>query len=226
MSRGWSARSAAERRALAAAFVARHGAELLLDDEGEPPAASGRSRAVPFAGLHAALRRSGPLPGDVTEGLRADPALREDFVLLLWRSARQHLPRAAAAAGRGGLNRREAGGFVLRIVASRSGGDQVYLLIDFPEEIGLTAAEAGPEDDAETNLPEAARPDRPGSGHETPNPASPGTAPAWIVVRTAPGEFLKRDLPPPESRTVRLLATADDPLIRAVREPGSEIFLL
>ncbi len=47
-----------------------------------------------------------------------------------------------------------------------------------------------------------------------------------MVVRTADGEFLKQALPSPEDRTVRLVMEADDPLIRAVAEPASEIYLL
>ena len=291
MSKAWSARSAAERREVEAAFVARHGAELLLDGDAEPPseAETGTPRArrrLPFAHLHAALAGGGPLPPEVSEVLRTDPEIRDDFALLLERSAWQHLPRAAAAAGRDGLERREAGGFVLRVVASRAGRDQVYLLVELPEEVlvGADAPEGEPErepagdragdrvgdrvgaeakpipgPDAGLGPDAGAAPDAgsqseagsgSGSGLEAapaatlPEPARehtgtparrPGevptsgptkTAPGRIVVRTAGGEFLKRALPSPEARTIRLVMAADDPLVRAVAEPASEIFLL
>ena len=295
MSKAWSARSAAERKEVEAAFVARHGAELLLDGDAEPPseAETGTPRArrrLPFAHLHAALAGGGPLPPEVSEVLRTDPGTRDDFALLLERSAWQHLPRAAAAAaaGQGGLERREAGGFVLRVVASRAGRDQVYLLVELPEEVlvGADAPEGEPEREPAGNragdragdrtsgragaeakpipgpdaglgpdagaAPDAGSQSEAGSGLEAapapaatlPEPAPehrgtparrPGevptsgptkTAPGRIVVRTAGGEFLKRALPSPEARTIRLVMAADDPLVRAVAEPASEIFLL
>ena len=214
MSKAWNARSAEERREAEAAFVARHGAGLLLDGDAEPADTAGTRSAgrraeagagegagaepgagpestqrVPFARLYAALHGGGPLPPEVTEARRGDRGLRDDFALLVERSARQHLPRAAAAAGLEDLRRREAGGFTVRLVASRAGDDQVYLLVELPEE------------------PRA------------------GT-PARLVVRTADGEFLKQALPTPEARTIRLVMAADDPLVRAVSEPASELFLL
>ena len=87
---------------------------------------------------------------------------------------------------------------------------------------GLEAAPAA-------TLPEPAREHtgtparRPG---EVPTSGPTKTAPGRIVVRTAGGEFLKRALPSPEARTIRLVMAADDPLVRAVAEPASEIFLL
>lgn len=220
MSKAWNARSPEERREVEAAFVARHGAELLLDGDAETADAAGtrpgetRAEAgggeragagavewagaetgtepgarVPFARLYAALHGGGPLPHEVSAALRGDRGLRDDFALLLERCARQHLPRAAAAAGREDLRRREAGGFVVRLVASRAGDDQVYLLVELPAE---TRADA----------------------------------PERLVVRTADGEFLKQALPSPEARTIRLVMAADDPLVRAVSEPASEVFLL
>ena len=196
MSKAWSARSEAERKAVEAAFVARHGAGLLLDGDSElPPPADFQprteARRLPFGRLYSALRDGGPMPPEVSEALRADPELREDFALLLQRCAWQHLPRAAAAAGHEGLHRREAGGFVLRLVASRADRDQVYLLIELPEEAGAAAG-----------------------------------APERIVVKTPAGEFLKRELSTPEARTIRLLIAADDPLAKAVAEPANEVFLL
>ena len=236
MSKAWSERSAAERQALEAAFVARHGAELLLDVDSQEarerdPGTPRTPRRPPFARLHAAVHSGGPLPADVSEALRADPELREDFGLLLQRSAWQHLPRAAAAAGREALHRREAGGFTLRLVASRAGPDQVYLLIELPEESPPGDTDPAPE------------PERGGAGGHAPPglkheagpihgprgnaPLGPTVAvPGQIVVKTAGGEFLKQDLPPPEARTIRLVMAADDTLVRAVGEPASEIFLL
>ena len=230
MSKAWNARSPEERREVEAAFVARHRARLLLDGDAETAGASGtrpgetraeagagegvgadagaetgtepeagagtragtgtgRGPRVPFARLYAALHGGGPLPPEVSAALRGDRGLRDDFALLLERCAWQHLPRAAAAAGREDLRRREAGGFVVRLVASRAGDDQVYLLVELPEE-----TRAG--------------------------------APGRLVVRTADGEFLKQALPSPEARTIRLVMTADDPLVQAVAEPASEVFLL
>jgi len=247
MSRPWSARSEAERKRMEAAFVARHGAEMLLDGDSEPPPATGDElppgtlrpgRRLPFAHLHASLRGGRPLPPEVSAALRSDPALRDDFALLVRRSARQHLPRAAAAAGREGILRREAGGFVVRLVASRAGRDQVYLLVELPEEVAAEAqVRAGPDANGSGRQPAEVRAadDRiggepaPDAAGGTPPPAARRAAPAApdrMVVRTADGEFLKQALPSPEDRTVRLVMEADDPLIRAVAEPASEIYLL
>ena len=258
MTKAWSARNAAERRDLEAAFVARHGAELLLDGDAEPPPdadprARPTGRRAPFSLLYASLHRSGPLPAEISEALRADPDLRDDFTLLLERNAWQHLPRAAAAAGRDGLERREGGGFVLRVVESRAAGEQVYLLIELPEAptrgAGIPEREPAtdepspvPGPDAESQ-PEAGTeagagdaPPAPASKHPTggpaprpgerPVPGSTEAAPDRLVVRTAEGEYLKRALPSPDARTIRLVMAADDPLVRAVAEPSSEIFLL
>ena len=220
MSKRWSARSEAERKELEEAFVARHGAELLLEADAEPPpamqpVASRAGPRLPFARLYDALRGGGPLPTEVTAALRADPDLREDFALLVRRSARQHLPRAAAAAGREGLLRRAAGGYVVRLVASRAGREQVYLLVELPEAEETAAGGDG-----------AARDPAGGAPGDRNARAAATSAPGRIVVRTAGGEFLKQALPSPEARTIRLVMAADDPLVRAVGEPASEIFLL
>ena len=140
MSKAWNARNAAERVRLEAEFVLRHGVDLLLDDgahDPEPnrkasPRPHGPGRRPLFARFHSALHRGGPLPADLAAALDADPALREDFSLLIERCAVLHLPRAAAAAGTGGLDRRDVGGCTLRLVASRAGDGQVHLLIDLP----------------------------------------------------------------------------------------------
>ncbi len=237
MSKAWSARSTAERKEVEAAFIARHGAELLLEGDAEPSLEADRQmppagRRLPFAHLHSALTGGGPLPSEVSRALRTDPELREDFALLLERFARQHLPRAAAAADRGGLRRREAEGFVLRLVASRADRDQIYLLVELPEETFAGAASppaptpehaASPAPSPQVGLNNASPATRPGG---SPVAGSAEAAPGRIVVRTAGGEFLKRVLPSPEARTIRLLMATDDPLVRAVAEPSSEIFLL
>ena len=139
MGKTWHERSPEERRELEAVFMASHGAELLLDERshwtsGQDAGADEAPRRPSFARLHAALQGGGPLPADIAESLRSDRGFREDFDLLLRRSALRHLPRAAAAAGHGDLTRRETGGFVLRLVASRARGGQVYLLVELPDE--------------------------------------------------------------------------------------------
>lgn len=238
MSRPWSARSEAERKRMETAFVARHGAELLLDGDSEPPPATGDElqlgtprpgHRLPFARLHASLHGGGSLPPEVSAALRSDPDLRDDFALLVRRSARQHLPRAAAAAGRDGLLRREAGGFVVRIVASRAGHDQVYLLVELPEEAAGEENVAARPDEGRAGADRFGGEHAPGSAGGTQAGAAPREAPSTpdrIVVRTAGGDFLKQALPSPENRTVRLVMAADDPLVRAVAEPTSEIYLL
>ena len=139
MGKAWHERSPEERRDLQAVFVAIHGAELLLDershwDSGQDAGADEAPRRPSFARLHAALHGGEALPADIADALRSDRGFREDFDLLLRRSAVRHLPRAAAAAGHGDVTRREAGGLVLRMVASRAQGGQVYLLVELPEE--------------------------------------------------------------------------------------------
>ena len=244
----WSAWTEAEREGLEAAFVARHGAELLLDGDPEPPSATGSEspagtqrgcRRLPFARLHASLHGGGPLPPDVSAALRADPGLRDDFALLVRRSARRRLPRAAAAAGHEGLLRREAGGFVVRLVASRAGRDQVYLLVELPEDATAGAETAGdPGAGLSGRKPGEGRagagrlgvgvpahdPEDGSGPDDAPHPVSP--VPHQLVVRTAGGEFLKQALPSPGARTIRLVLAEDDQLVRAVGEPASELFLL
>ena len=263
MSKAWSARSAAERERLEAEFVLRHGVDLLLDERArdpepnreESPHRDGPGRRPLFARFHSALHRGGPLPADLAAALDADPALREDFSLLLERCAVLHLPRAAAAAGTGGLDQREAGGCTLRLVASRASDGQVYLLINLPED-GTTPPPGsfGPERSSTSERgygtipsPGALDPER-GSTPERdsreqasePSPGPDGArgrsaeaVPGRLVVKTAEGVFLMVDLPPDthldthtHSRTIRLVRAVDDPVVRAAGEPSSEIFLL
>ena len=247
MSRRWNERSTAERNALEAAFVARHGATLLLD--GDPEEASATDADIspspcrlPFAALYAALQRPGPLPAAVSRALREDRRLRDDFALLLQRHARLHVPRAAAAAGRDALRRREVGGFTVRIVESRANSDQVYLLVELPEAAFRSPAVpdragthdragAGPvrEQDAAGTAapPDAEDEDAVVDGVRGESmPGAEAAAPLQLVVKSAAEAFFKRDLPPPEGLTIRLLMAADDPLVQAVGEPASEIFLL
>ena len=138
MSKGWCARGTAERRRLEAAFIAEHGAELLLGGDVEDDLLTASDEPAPgrqssFASLYGALHRPGPFPDEMSASLGGDRRLREDFALLLQRRARHHVPRAAAAAGRDALRSREAGGFRIRIVDSRASSEQVYLLIEMPE---------------------------------------------------------------------------------------------
>ena len=240
MSKGWSARSEAERKAVEAAFVTRHSAELLLDGDAEHDRAA--ARGLPFASLYAALERPGPLPGEVAAALRDDSRLRDELALLLERRAHRHVPRAAAAAGRGALRRREVEGFTIRVVESRARSDQVYLLIELPESALRSATDSDgqriddgsdavsvPEPNA-VDAPAAPTPERDDAPTDgTRGSARPGPrtdAPGQLVVKTATEEFVKRELPPPEARTIRLVMAADDPLVQAVGEPASEIFLL
>ena len=130
MNTSWHTLNGAQRERLQAAFVAWHGADMLLavdDDDAAAPSAH-----PAFAELVVAARAPGPLPAAIAQALLANPALRADFNLLLQRTARVHVPRAAAAAS-GTLQRREAGGYSLRLVPSRSGAGQVYLLIEVPD---------------------------------------------------------------------------------------------
>ena len=201
MSKAWSARTAAQRKRLEAAFVLRHGIDVLLDEQveriGTTPERAPRplepGERPAFARLYRALRNGDSLPVGLSAALAADPALRADFSLLLERCAIQHLPRAAAAASADTLARREADGCTVRLVSSRAGDAQVYLLIELPD---------------------------------TDTGESRSTAPGRLVVKTAAGAFLIEELPPPETRTIRLLKAADDPVVQAVGEPASEIFLL
>lgn len=128
MSTPWRSLSNAQRDGLQMAFVTSHGADLLLDADDDAATPSGPS----FAELFATATRPGPLPPAIAQALLANPALRADFNLLLQRTARVHVPRAAAAAS-DALERREAGGYSLRLVPSRSAAGQVYLLIEVPD---------------------------------------------------------------------------------------------
>ena len=128
MSTPWRTLSDGQRERLQAVFVAWHGADMLLDADDDAAAPS----PPLFADLYAAASAPGPLPAAIAQALLANPALRADFNLLLRRTARVHVPRAAAAAS-GTLLRREAGGYSLRLVPSRSGAGQVYLLIEVPD---------------------------------------------------------------------------------------------
>ena len=128
MSTSWRTLSGDQRERLQAAFVVWHGADMLLEAD-DQPAVSSRPT---FGELVAAASAPGPLPAALAQALLSDPALRADFNLLLRRTARVHVPRAAAASS-GALQRRQAGGYSLRLVPSRSGADQVYLLIEVPD---------------------------------------------------------------------------------------------
>ena len=130
----------------------------------------------------------------------------------------------------------------MRIVESRASPDQVYLLVELPEAAFRRPsvpdragthdrAGAGPvrEQDASDS---AAPPDAEneaavvdGARGES-APDTEAAAPLQLVVKTGAEAFFKRDLPPPEDRTIRLVMAADDPLVQAVGEPASEIFLL
>ena len=229
MSKAWSARSAEERERLEAEFVLRHGVDMLLDEkvertetmtEGDPRPLKAGERP-PFTTLYRALRSGGALPEGLGVALAADPALRADFSLLIERCALAHLPRAAAAASAGALGRREAGGCIVRLISSRAGDGQVYLLIELPE--GGAGAPAGGYG-GERSVAEEKHTSSSGQGAD-----SGGTrtaAPGRLIVKTASGAFLMEDLPPPETRTIRLLKAADDPVVQAVGEPASEIYLL
>ena len=229
MSKAWSARSAAERERLEAEFVLRHGIDMLFDEQVERtehvtegdlrPLSPGERPS--FARLYGALRSGGPLPKGLSAALGVDPALRADFSLLIERCALAHLPRAAAAASAGALERREAGGCTLRLISSRAGDGQVYLLIELPE--GGAGAPAGGHG-TERN---AAYEEHASSSEQRTERGGTGTAaPGRLIVKTASGAFLMAVLPPPETRTIRLLMAADDPVVQAVGEPASEIFLL
>ena len=229
MSKAWSARSTAERERLEAEFVLRHGIDLLIDEAAEhaEPMPDGATHPLSpgerpsFARLYGALRSGGPLPEGLSAALGADPALRADFSLLVERCALAHLPRAAAAASAGALERREAGGCTLRLISSRAGDGQVYLLIELPEG-GADAPPGG--HGAERN---AAEEEHASSSEHRTDRGGPGiAAPGRMVVKTAAGALLMEYLPPPETRTIRLVKAADDPVVRAVGEPASEIFLL
>ena len=253
MSKAWSARSAAERERLEAEFVLRHGVDLLLDDRAhgpepnreELPHSDGAGRRPPFVRLHGALHHGGPLPADLAAALRADPALRDDFSLLVERSAVLRLPRAAAAAGAGTLDRREGDGCTLRLVASRAGNGQIHLLIDLPEDgTTPTTSRPGPFDPEQRSTPERGSRERtsePSPGPDEGRRGSGEAVPGRLVVKTAEGVFLMVDLPPDthldtrthsnphvntQTRTIRLVRAADDPAVRALGEPSSEIFLL
>lgn len=128
MSTSWRTLSSDQRERLQAMFVALHGADMLLEASDDAATYSQPS----FSELVAATRAPGPLPATIAQALLANPALRADFNLLLQRTASVHVPRAAAASS-GALRRREAGGYSLRLVPSRSGAGQVYLLIDVPD---------------------------------------------------------------------------------------------
>ena len=229
MSKAWSARSAAERERLEAEFVLRHGIDMLLDEEVEPtetttagdPRPPKPNQRPSFARLYAALRSGAPLPQGLSAALAADPAFRADFSLLVERCALAHLPRAAAAASAGVLERRQAGGCTLRLISSRAGDGQVYLLIELPEAgdgapAGGHGAKRGAAEEEHTRS----------SGQGAGSGGTRAGAPGRLIVKTAAGAFLMEDLPPPETRTIRLLKAADDPIVQAVGEPASEIYLL
>ena len=189
--------------------------------EGAPRALEPGKRPS-FARLYRALRSGGPLPEGLSAALAADPAFRADFSLLIERCALAHLPRAAAAAGTGALERREAGACTLRLISSHAGDGQVYLLIELPEVDARPLSDGAP--GSARDAPATEHESSPGHGGE-----SGGTevvVPGRLVVKTAAGAFLMEELPPPEARTIRLVKAADDPVVRAVGEPASEIFLL
>ena len=180
MSKGWQSRDGAERQRLRRRFAllafAESAAETGLDEPGS---------GVSFGRLYDAARGGVTMDAELAAALLGDPALRADFDLLLERTARHRLPRAAVASS-GELHRRETAGLVVKLVRSRANPAQVYVLIE---------VESGRDE-------------------------------AVLIVKTAAGEYLKEVLPSPESGTVRLLKSVEDPFTQALRDATSEVFLL
>ena len=176
----WSSRDSDERHRLARRFAVRAFVENATNWDREEVTAG-----IPFPRLYDSVLGAGALGAEVAAALLEDSDLRADFDLLLERTARYHLPRAAVAST-GELDRRETGGLVINLVRSRANPAQVYVLIEVE-----------------------------GDRDET-----------VLIVRTPVGEYLKESLPPPDGGTIRLLKSAEDPIIKALRDPASEVFLL
>ena len=176
----WSSRDSDERHRLARRFAVRAFVENATNWDREEVTAG-----IPFPRLYDSVRGTGALGAEIAAALLADSDLRADFDLLLERTARHHLPRAAVASS-GELDRRETGGLVVKLVHSRADPAQVYVLIE-----------------AEGDRDETA-----------------------LIVRTPVGKYLKELLPPPDGGTIRLLKSAENPIIKALRDPASEVFLL
>ncbi|MCG8036127.1 MAG: hypothetical protein JAZ19_03730 [Candidatus Thiodiazotropha taylori] len=74
-----------------------------------------------------------PFPAALQKQLTQDPKLREDFHHLLKKCSSYHIPRAAAASS-GDLTERTVDQFRIRLRPSRVESDQLYILIELPDE--------------------------------------------------------------------------------------------
>lgn len=123
----WDSRTETDKARIEVAFGAQHAADIWLD-----PVDAGKANPAAMPALYrAAADPIAPIPASLAGRLATDPRLRADFDRLLQRMAACRMGRAAAAST-GSLDRREAGGYVLRIKPSRADPSQVYLLIDIP----------------------------------------------------------------------------------------------
>lgn len=74
-----------------------------------------------------------PLTSELQQALSRDRKLRDDFHLLLQKTAHYHLPRAAAAST-GPFTVREIEGFKIRLKPSRVEPEQAYVIIELPQD--------------------------------------------------------------------------------------------
>lgn len=171
------------RRTAAAVFAALDGARRLADAHGSSDL-DGRDVARPsISAVWAALVGGHPLPS----GLVPDA----DFEALLAQAAALVIPRTAAAATRpdrtdDGVDR-QAEGARVRVVPSRGGAGQSYVIVTFQD---------------------------------------PDLSATRLFAVTDDSAPVQADLPAPVAGSVQLLLDTSDPLLVALTDPNSRLYLV
>lgn len=194
----WQHLGESGRRTAAAVFAGLDGARALADASTATEADAAGTTARPSASaVWSALVDGRSLPA----GAVGDP----DFEALVAQAARIEIPRAAAAATEPDAVDRAAAGVRLRIVPSRGGPGQRYLLVTF-----------------DGTADEPSYPDRPTDA------LTGGTARAptrLIAVRddVAPLEI---PMPVPVDGAVQILLDDTDPVLAALTDPDCRLYFL
>lgn len=186
------------RRTAGAVFAGLDGARVLADALADAPA---DVRTDAEAGTSATARPSASAVWSALVGGRPLPAGTAgdaDLEALVAQAAWLEIPRAAAAATAPEAVDRAAGGVRLRVVPSRGGPGQSYLLVSFDATDGPTT---GPTGGAEP-------------------------APGRLIAIVDNAEPVQIALPAPVDGAVQILLDNTDPVLAALTDPDCRLYFL